>query len=108
MDHVQDPLPISQDEKLWAALSYLLWPFVPIIVLMNEGKRRQSTLRFHAVQSLAAGIVLALAIWLILAPTLGCGSVAWLLMFYWGLQMYRTERVTIPVITSFIRRRSWV
>jgi uncharacterized membrane protein len=108
MDDRQDAPPVSQDEKLWAALSYLLWPFVPIIVLMNNGKRQQSTLRYHAVQALVAGIVLALAIWLVLAPTMGCGSVIWLLMFYWALRVYRAESVSIPVITSFLRQRDWV
>jgi uncharacterized membrane protein len=100
--------PAARDVKLWAAFCYLLWPFIPILVLMNQEKRQQLVLRFHAVQSLIIGSVLALLVSLIITPTLGCGSVIWLLMIYWALRAYQGTPVTIPVLSSFIRQRGWI
>ena len=49
---------VTSDDKLWAALSYVFAPIVGIIMLLMEDKKARPFIKFHAVQSIAVGIVL--------------------------------------------------
>jgi len=53
---------VSSDDKLWAALSYVFSPLVPIILLLMEDKKKIPFVKFHAVQSLAIGIILIVVV----------------------------------------------
>ncbi len=106
-DQVDITLPTS-DDKLWAALSYIFSPLVPIILLLMEEKKARPFIKYHAVQSLAAGIVLLIVIPILAVVTFGCGSVLWLIMFYWAYKAYQGEMVTIPMLTDFIKNQNWV
>lgn len=106
-DQVEVP-EVSSDDKLWAALSYVFSPLVPIILLLMEEKKTRPFIKFHAVQSLAAGIVLWIVVPIIATLTLCIGSVLWLVMFYWAYKAYQGEMFDIPVITKFIKNQGWV
>ena len=106
-DQVEVP-EISSDDKLWAALGYVFSPLVPIILLLMEEKKARPFIKFHAVQSLAAGIVLWIVVPIIATLTLCIGSVLWLVMFYWAYKAYQGEMFDIPVITKFIKNQGWV
>lgn len=95
---------ISSDDKLWAALGYIFSPLIPIILLLMEDKKARPFIKFHAVQSIAAFIV----IFVLATVTLGCGSIVVLAMFYWAYKAYQGEYVEIPVITNFIKNQGWV
>ncbi|MFN3309037.1 MAG: DUF4870 domain-containing protein [Anaerolineales bacterium] len=95
---------ITSDDKLWAALSYIFSPIVPIILLLMEDKKNRPFIKFHAVQAIAAVIV----IFVIATVTFGCGSIVVLVMFYWAYKAYQGEYVEIPVITNFIKNQGWV
>ena len=99
---------ISSDDKLWAALSYVFSPLIPIILLLMEDKKKQPYIKFHAVQSLAVGIVFIIVVPILAALTLGCGAIIWFIMFYWAYKAYQGEWLTIPLVTDFCRGQNWL
>jgi uncharacterized membrane protein len=98
---------VTSDDKLWAALAYVFAPIVGIIVLLMEDKKSRPFIKFHAVQSIAAAIVLFIVVPIIAIPTFGCGSVIYLIMFWWAYKAYQGEFVEIPVLTNFIKGQGW-
>jgi uncharacterized membrane protein len=99
---------VSSDDKLWAALSYIFSPIVPIILLLMEDKKNQPFIKFHAVQSLAIGIVLIIVVPILAMLTFGCGAIIWFIMFYWAYKAYQGVMFDIPVVTNFIKSQGWV
>lgn len=92
----------TSDDKLWAALSYAI-PIIGIVVLFMEDKKSRPYIKFNAIQSIAATIVLSV----IASVTLGCGSILFLILFWWAYQAYQGQDVKIPVITDFIHNQGW-
>lgn len=99
---------VSSDDKLWAALSYVFSPVIPIIMLLIEDKKNRSFIKFHAVQSLVIGIVLFILVPIIATFTFGCGLILWFVMFYWAYKAYQGEIFDIPVVTNLIKGQGWV
>jgi len=99
---------VSSDDKLWAALSYIFSPLVPVILLLMEDKKKVPFIKFHAVQSLTVGIALVIIVPIVAVITLGCGSILWFIMFYWAYKAYQGEMFNIPVVTDFIKNQGWV
>ncbi len=98
----------TDDDKLWAALSYVFSPIVPIILMLMDDKKDRPFIKFHAVQSLAVGIVMIIVVPIVAVVTLGCGSIIWLIMFYWAYKAYQGEMFEIPIVTDFIKNQGWV
>jgi len=98
---------ITSDDKLWAALDYVFWPIIPIIMLLMEDKKNRPFIKFHSIQSLVVGVVLAVVVAIVAPLTIGCGSILWLIMFYWAYKAYQGEYVNIPVVTDFIKKQGW-
>ena len=92
----------TSDDKLWAALSYAI-PIVAIVVLFMEDKKSRPYIKFNAIQSIAVTLVLSV----IASVTLGCGSILFLILFWWAYQAYQGQDVKIPVITDFIHNQGW-
>lgn len=99
----QTGMEVTQDDKLWAALAYVFSPFVPIILLLMEGKKDRPFIKAHNIQALVVGVVLAI----IITVTLGCGSITWLVMLYFAYKAYQGEMVEIPIITDFVKKQGW-
>ena len=102
-DQVLSP-EVNSDDKLFAALCYIFFPIVSIIVFLMEDKKARPYIRYHAVQSLAAGVVL----YVLAVVTIGCGSILLIAMLYFAYKAYQGEPFTIPVITDFIKKQGWV
>ena len=98
----------TSDDKLWSALSYAFSPLIPIILLLMEEKKARPFIKFHAVQSLAVGIVMIILVPIIATVTLGCGSILWFVMFYWAYKAYQGTMFDIPVVTNLIKNQGWV
>jgi uncharacterized membrane protein len=100
---------ISDDDRLWAMLSYILSPIVPIILLLIPEKRERPFLKAHVAQSLVFGV----AVYLISALFGGIilGTIIRIAGFVfeviWGLAANRGEYVTIPVITDLCKKQGW-
>ena len=93
---------ITSDDKLWAALGYVI-PLIAIVVLFMEDKKNRPYVKFNAVQSLVATVVLTV----LTTITLGCGGILFLVMLWWAYQAYQGQDVKIPMISDFIRNQGW-
>jgi uncharacterized protein len=101
---------VTSDDRLWAFLSYLLSPLIPIVILLVEDKKDRHFIKAHYMQALVLGLV-NVVVSVILGPTiiLSCAPlIIWLVMVYWGIQAYQGRYVTIPVITEFVKNQGWV
>ena len=107
----QPVMDVTSDDKLWAALSYVLAPVVGIIVFLMEDKKARPFIKFHAVQSIVASVAVWILVAIIAAVTLGiggiCAPVVWLVFLYWAYKAYQGEMVNIPVVTNFIKQQGW-
>ncbi len=99
---------VSDDDKLWALLAYVLAPLVPIIILLMEDKKKRPFIRAHNGQALAWGLINMVAGTLLSTFLCGIPSLAiWLIGCYWGWQAYQGQMVTIPVVTDFVKKQGW-
>jgi uncharacterized protein len=99
----------TSDDKLWALLTYILTPIVPIIIMLMEDKKNRPFIRAHNAQALVVGIV-NLVIGLLLSWTviLAClPLIIWIVCIYWGIQAYNGKLVEIPVITNWVKSQGW-
>jgi len=103
---------ITQDDKLWAALGYPIWP-IAVIMLLIEGKKNRPFIKFHAVQALALNVVF----WIIeiilgiirMGGVVGCiRPLLWLLLIWPAILAYQGKYFEVPVVTKFIRDQHWV
>jgi uncharacterized protein len=98
---------VTNDDKLWALLAYVLTPIVPIIILLLEDKKNRPFLREHNIQALVWGVLTVIIGWalafLFCIPYL----LMWAVAIYWGIQAYNGKLVTIPFITDFIKKQGW-
>jgi len=99
---------ITDDDKLWALLSWLLAPFVPIIVLLLEDKKNRPFIKYNAMQALVIGAL----VMLLSAVTAGVGCmVLWIVLvyqIYLAIQSYGGKWVTVPVLTDFCKGQGWI
>ena len=102
---------ITDDDKLWSMLSYILGPIVPIIMLLLEDKKNRPFIRYNAMQALVLSVVMYV-ISAVLAPVVGIGCVVAVAVLgysiYLGIKAYNGETVTIPVVTDFCKKQGWI
>lgn len=99
----------TSDDKLWAALAYLLTPLIPIVLLLMEDKKNRPFIKEHNVQALVWGIV-AIVIGFVLSATIILACVAWAVwipQLIWAYQAYQGKSVNIPVITNLVKNQGW-
>jgi len=102
------PTDLTQDDKLWALLSYLLNPIVPIIVLLMEDKKSRPFIKNNAVQALGFFVV-----WFVISLITVVGGacfvpLAYIYQIYLAIKAYQGEFVTIPVLTDFMKKQGWL
>ena len=98
---VQPTEEITQDDKLWALLSYIFAPLIGIIMLLIEDKKNRPFIKYNAVVSIILG-----AITIILSGVC-IGVLVWIYQIYLGIKSYRGETVEVPVISDFVRNQGW-
>ena len=98
---------ITSDDKLWAALAYFFSPVISIVILLMDDKKDRPFIKAHNIQALVAGIVMSVVAVPIAIITLGCGSIIYLLLWYWAYKAYQGEYIEIPVITNFVKNQGW-
>jgi uncharacterized membrane protein len=100
---------ITQDDKLWALLSYIFSPIVPLIVLLMEEKKARPFIKFHGVQALILGLVmdvLYLALgWIFVGLCLGLALYVYMIVI--GVKAYGGETLKVPVVTDMIKKNNW-
>jgi len=106
---VQATPEITDDDKLWALLGWILWP-IALVALLMEDKKQRPFIKYNAVQSLAltvVGWVLSLVLSFVIV---GCFvGLAWLIYaIVLGIQSYQGKWVTIPFLTDFCKNQGWI
>lgn len=95
---------ITQDDKLWALLSWLFWP-VAVIMLLMDDKKNRPFIKYNAVLSLAFTVVL----YVLGTITVGClllvGGIYAIVL---AIQAFQGQWVKVPVLTDFIKKQNWV
>jgi uncharacterized membrane protein len=95
---------VTQDDKLWALLCWLLWP-VAIAALVMEDKKVRPFIKYNAVLSLAFAVVL----YVVGAITVGClylvGGIYAIIL---AVQSYQGKWVSVPVLSDFVKKQNWV
>jgi uncharacterized membrane protein len=95
---------ITQDDKLWSLLSWLVWP-VAIVVLFMEDKKVRPFIKYNAVLSLAFTVVL----YVLGTITVGClFVVGGIYLIVLAIQAYQGKWVTVPVLTDFVKKQHWI
>jgi uncharacterized membrane protein len=109
---------ITDNDKLMAALSYPI-PLVAIIIILAEDMKNRPFQKFHAVQAIAANIVLWVLI-VVLGCVLGaitffigglCGMASillWFVTLYWAYEAYQGKYFDIPWLTEFCKGQNWL
>ncbi len=92
---------ITSDDKLWAALTYVFSPLVPIIIMLMEDKKNRPFLKAHNAQALILGIIT------VLTSGFCVGILVWFYQLYLAYQAYQGKTVEVPVITSFCKNQGW-
>lgn len=100
---------ITSDDKLWALLSYIFSPLIPLIMLLMEDKKNRPFIKFHAVQALILGIVefilYAVLGWIFVGLCLGLVLFGY--MIYLGVKAYGGESPNVPLVTDMIKKNKW-
>jgi uncharacterized membrane protein len=95
---------ITQDDKLWSLLSWLIWP-VALIVLFMEDKKIRPFIKYNAVLALAFTVVM----YVLGTITVGCllivGGIYAIVL---AIQAFQGQWVNVPVLTDFVKKQGWV
>ena len=105
---------ITEDDKLWGALSLAIG-IIGLIMLLIEEKKNRPFIKHAAVNGIAVSVV-TFVVTLVLGfiPVLGCvtpliGLGVFGYMIYLAVtQTYNGEYVEIPYITDFCRQQGWI
>lgn len=99
----------TQEDRLWATLSYIFSPIVPIGLLLFEKKRSRPFIKAHLAQALVFGTIVWVLIAIMPRGLLEriVALAAFMLAIIWGVAASRGERVNIPVITDFLKKMKW-
>jgi uncharacterized membrane protein len=121
-DYTVPPIPpsgdITDNDKLMAAISYPI-PLVAIIILLVEDMKARPFQKYHAIQALAANVVLWVVVTVlgcilaVITSFIGgiCGwgmSLLWLVTLYWAYEAYQGKYFEIPYLTEFLRKQNWL
>ncbi|MBN1659537.1 MAG: hypothetical protein JXA93_14120 [Anaerolineae bacterium] len=94
----------SSNERLWAALSWIpvtpLWPILAIVALILDDTKESEFVRYHAILSIATGLVLIP----VSIVTIGCGALLYFVFFYWAYLAYQGRDVNVPFVSDWIRQ----
>ena len=92
---------ITSDDKLWAALTYVFSPIVPIILMLMEDKKNRPFIRAHNAQALILGIIT------VITSGFCVGILVWFYQLYLAYQVYQGKTVEVPVITKLCKDQGW-
>ena len=96
---------VSDDDKLWAALSLAI-PLIGIIMLLMEEKKERPYIVHAAVHGIGLGVIM-FALGLI--PFVQCVSpLLWFYMVYLGIQAYGGTAAFVPGLTAFLKGQGWI
>jgi len=93
---------VTSDDKLWAALTYVFSPIVPIILMLMEDKKNRPFIKAHNAQALILGIIT-----IVTSGFFCVGILVWFYQLYLAYQAYQGKTVEVPVITNLCKGQGW-
>jgi uncharacterized membrane protein len=103
---------INDNDKLMAALAYILSPLVPIIILLVDSMKVRPYQKYHAVQGLAVGVIVFVISILLSTFTVGIGCICvpilYIPLIYYTYIAYQGTYFDIPVVTNFMVQQGWL
>ena len=106
----ENPVPvaaeITDDDKLWSLLSWIIW-VVGVIALLMEDKKDRPFVKYNAVMSLVVGVALTIIVGITSPFTCGITVILFAYPIYLGIKAYQGEWVVVPVITDFVKNQGW-
>ncbi len=108
--NVAPQVDVTDDDKLWALLSWIFAPLIPIIVLLLEDKKNRSFIKYNAFQALILSVVGYVVSSVLSFIVIGCvlGIAVLVYQIYLGIQAYNGKWVTVPVVTDFAKNQGWI
>ncbi|HOU16092.1 MAG TPA: DUF4870 domain-containing protein [Anaerolineae bacterium] len=106
----QVSMDVTDDDKLWALLSWILAPLVPIIVLLLEDKKTRPFIKYNAIQALVVSVVGYVVSSVLSFIIVGCfvGVAVLVYVIVLAIQAYQGKWVTVPVVTDFCKGQGWI
>jgi uncharacterized membrane protein len=107
---------ITNDDKLFAALSYIFWPLALIVLVLEPNKNRPFQ-RYHGIQALGFAVVVGVPLMFMSCVLsiigLDCLTfplflVVLALAIWFAYQAYQGEKFEIPVLTEFMKQQEWL
>lgn len=101
---------ISEDDKLWGMLSYLLTPLVPLIIFLLEDKKNRPYIKLHQMQGLVLGVALLILNGILtVIPFVSCvtGPLSIVLMVYYAIKAFKGQEFEIPVVSNLVKSQGW-
>ena len=92
---------VTSDDKLWAALTYVFSPIVPIILMLMEDKKNRPFIKANNVQALILGIIT------VVTSGFCVGILVWFYQLYLAYQVYQGKTVEVPMITKLCKDQGW-
>jgi uncharacterized membrane protein len=116
------PSDVTSNDRLWAALAYIIPPIISVLILVMEENKTREFQRYHAFQAIGFAVVAAVYTVLLcivsgiataVLPPLACiFSLLYVVpvipALYFAYQAYQGQRFEIPVITEFMRQQKWL
>lgn len=101
---------VTDDDRLWALLSWIFAPLVPIIVLILEDKKNRPFIKYNAIQALVLSVVGYVLGTVLSFVIVGCFVAAAVLIYQivLGIQSYQGKWVEVPVLTNFVKGQGWL
>lgn len=101
----------SDDDKLWALLTYVFTPIVPIILMLMEDKKERPFIKAHNAQALVWGVFNVVGGTILSTLLFFCfgapSFIIWAVGAYWGWQAYQGQQVNIPMVSDFVKKQGW-
>ena len=91
---------ITDDDKLWSLLSWIIW-VIGLIALLMEDKKSDPFMKYNAIVSIILGALT------IVLSALCIGPLFWIYGIWVGIKSYKGEWVEVPVITDFVKNQGW-
>lgn len=100
------PYEVTDDDKLWALLCYVLSPIIPVVVFFLSSKRLRPFIKSHYAQALVLGFI-NLILWSVLTWILSLLFLIpfglWLGLVFLGIMAYQGNEIHLPLLSPLLQ-----
>jgi len=100
---------ITSDDRLWAMLTYIFSPLIPIVIMLMPDKKDRPFIKAHNMQALILGVVEWVINFLLSFIVIGCFTsvITIIINIYLGIKANKGETFELPVISNFVKNQGW-